>query len=386
MINQTCVNGTNQIIMKGACRGKRFPPQLQHSAQDTPQGIQFSAILDLKIGGANGDISVLDDNKLKVEASDWAVLLLVASSSFSGPFTSLSSFLRSPLLTSHPSFFLLQDSAAQGFDDSAWPLQTKSGSQSHSALCNCKSKASSYPPPPHSTSSYPPHPSATPYHTTGSYPPVASTPSYPPVAYTDSYPPVASTASYPPPPTAYPPHPSHSSPYPQHSYPASSPYPPSSYPPPHSYPPASTYPPSSYPPPTGYTPGNYFSSPNSCPLLTHCYSALLFLPPYFLLVMFFSLITTNSIFFQEYTLHRHTDEDLPLLQPRRQRNNPIPALLVIRNPIKGIVPKSKGYNSPIPNSLKPHRPAHFLMTFVTDHIFQDRQQRRKPHALRVILK
>ncbi|XP_014520586.1 pollen-specific leucine-rich repeat extensin-like protein 3 [Vigna radiata var. radiata] len=182
---------------------------------------------------------------------------------------------------------------SQGFDDSAWPLQTKSGRYSgevkvilHYAIANQKHKsgsghapsappymststppfpsysnpslASSYPPPPYSTSSYPPHPSATPYHhTTGSYPPVASTASYPPVASTDSYPPVASTASYPPPPTAYPPHPSHSSPYPQHSYPASSPYPPSSYPPPHSYPPASTYPPSSYPPPTGYTPGIY---------------------------------------------------------------------------------------------------------------------------------
>ncbi|KOM26636.1 hypothetical protein LR48_Vigan303s005800 [Vigna angularis] len=96
MINQTYVNGANQIIMKGACRGKRFSPQLQHNAQDTPQGIQFSAILDLKIGGANGVISVLDDNKLKVEASDWAVLLLVASSSFSGPFTSPADSKRDP--------------------------------------------------------------------------------------------------------------------------------------------------------------------------------------------------------------------------------------------------------------------------------------------------
>ncbi|RDX62538.1 Alpha-L-fucosidase 2, partial [Mucuna pruriens] len=83
MINQTYVNGANQIIMKGACPGKRIPP----NAEDNPQGIQFSAILDLKIGGGNGVINILDGNKLKVEASDWAVLLLVASSSFSGPFT-----------------------------------------------------------------------------------------------------------------------------------------------------------------------------------------------------------------------------------------------------------------------------------------------------------
>ncbi|XP_027914061.1 leucine-rich repeat extensin-like protein 3 isoform X3 [Vigna unguiculata] len=160
---------------------------------------------------------------------------------------------------------------SQGFDDSAWPLQTKSGRHSgevkvilHYAIANQRQKsgsghatseppyvptptppfpshsnpypASSYPPPPHSTSSYPPHPSATAYHTTGSYPQVASTPSYPP------------------PPTAYPPHPSHSSPYPQHSYSASAPYPPSSYPPPQSYPPVSAYPPSSYPPPAGIYP------------------------------------------------------------------------------------------------------------------------------------
>ncbi|KAK7366472.1 hypothetical protein VNO80_08463 [Phaseolus coccineus] len=96
MINQTYLNGTNQIIMKGSCPGKRVSPQLQHSAQDTPQGIQFSAILDLKIGGTNGVISVLDDNKLKVEASDWAVLLLVASSSFSGPFTPPSDSKKDP--------------------------------------------------------------------------------------------------------------------------------------------------------------------------------------------------------------------------------------------------------------------------------------------------
>ncbi|QCD91922.1 Glycosyl hydrolase family [Vigna unguiculata] len=96
MSNQTYVNGTNQIIMKGACRGKRLSPHLQHRAQDTPQGIQFTAILDLKIGGANGVISVLDDNKLKVEASDWAVLLLVGSSSFSGPFTPPSDSKRDP--------------------------------------------------------------------------------------------------------------------------------------------------------------------------------------------------------------------------------------------------------------------------------------------------
>lgn len=56
--------------------------------------------------------------------------------------------------------------------------------------------------------------------------------------------------------------------------------------------------------------------------------------------LFFSLITTNWIFIQGYTLHRHTDEDLLHSQPRKRHNvactslyNPIPALFVIRNPV-----------------------------------------------------
>ncbi|KAK7405829.1 hypothetical protein VNO78_07439 [Psophocarpus tetragonolobus] len=91
MINKTYVNATNQnqIIMKGACPAKR--------TQDNLQGIQFSAILDLKIGGANAVSHVLDNNKLKVEASDWAVLLLVASSSFTGPFTAPSDSKKDPI-------------------------------------------------------------------------------------------------------------------------------------------------------------------------------------------------------------------------------------------------------------------------------------------------
>ncbi|KHN30427.1 alpha-L-fucosidase 2-like [Glycine soja] len=88
IINQTYVNAPNQIIMKGSCPGKR----IQHN----PHGIQFSAILDLKIGGTDGVIHILDNNKLKVEASDWAVLLLVASSSFSGPFTAPSDSKKDP--------------------------------------------------------------------------------------------------------------------------------------------------------------------------------------------------------------------------------------------------------------------------------------------------
>ncbi|KAG7977100.1 hypothetical protein I3843_05G013200 [Carya illinoinensis] len=79
------VNGKNQITMEGSCPGKRIPPKANE--RENPKGIQFSAILDLQISDGRGAIMVLDDKRLKVEGSDWAVLLLVASSSFVGPFT-----------------------------------------------------------------------------------------------------------------------------------------------------------------------------------------------------------------------------------------------------------------------------------------------------------
>ncbi|PNX95977.1 alpha-L-fucosidase 2-like protein, partial [Trifolium pratense] len=78
------VSGLNQIIMEGSCRGKR-PPEVNSS--DKSKGIQFSAVLDIQISNEKGFIHVLDDKKLRVESSDWAILLLTASSSFDGPFT-----------------------------------------------------------------------------------------------------------------------------------------------------------------------------------------------------------------------------------------------------------------------------------------------------------
>lgn len=78
-------SGKSQIIMEGSCPGKRIPPKVYEN--DNPQGILFSAVLDLQISDGRGVINVLDDKKLKVEGSDWAVLYLVASSSFDGPFT-----------------------------------------------------------------------------------------------------------------------------------------------------------------------------------------------------------------------------------------------------------------------------------------------------------
>ncbi|KAK8263155.1 hypothetical protein V6Z12_D12G023400 [Gossypium hirsutum] len=87
-------NGESQIIMEGHCPEKRIPPQVY--ADDKPKGIQFSAVLDLKISKGNGIVHILDDSKLRVEGSDWAILFLVASSSFDGPFTKPSDSKKDP--------------------------------------------------------------------------------------------------------------------------------------------------------------------------------------------------------------------------------------------------------------------------------------------------
>lgn len=78
------VRGQNQIILEGSCPGKRRVPR---ELDDDPKGIQFCAVLNLQISNDKGTIHVLEDTKLRVEGSDWAVLLLTAVSSFDGPFT-----------------------------------------------------------------------------------------------------------------------------------------------------------------------------------------------------------------------------------------------------------------------------------------------------------
>ncbi|KAL8116262.1 alpha-L-fucosidase 2-like isoform X1 [Apium graveolens] len=92
--HESHVNGQNQIIMEGSCRGKRIAPRSFEN--DDPMGIQFSTVLDLKISDGTGKIHVLDDKKLKVEGADWAVILLSASSSFDGPFTKASESKKNP--------------------------------------------------------------------------------------------------------------------------------------------------------------------------------------------------------------------------------------------------------------------------------------------------
>ncbi|KAH9622108.1 hypothetical protein KSS87_021464, partial [Heliosperma pusillum] len=76
-------NDKNQIILEGSCPSVRNPPQ----SEDYPSGIVFSLVLDLQVGGEKGKVYQLNDRKIRVENADWAVIHLVASSSFVGPFT-----------------------------------------------------------------------------------------------------------------------------------------------------------------------------------------------------------------------------------------------------------------------------------------------------------
>lgn len=101
------VRGQNQIVMEGSCRAKRIPPKV--NSEDSPKGIQFSAVLDLQISNGRGNIRALDDKKLRVEGSDWAVLLLTASSSFSGPFTEPKDSKKDPTLESMNQMKLIQN-------------------------------------------------------------------------------------------------------------------------------------------------------------------------------------------------------------------------------------------------------------------------------------
>ncbi|XP_024960539.1 protein SRC2 homolog isoform X1 [Cynara cardunculus var. scolymus] len=154
---------------------------------------------------------------------------------------------------------------SHGYDDTAWPLQTKTGRHAgelrlimHYSSANkpANSYAPSAPPyvassspqvsmysaplPPSSTS-YPPQASGAPYPPAGAYPAPSPYPSYPP-----------NTGAYAP--SSYPPQ---TAPYPSQPYPPDSAYPPQPYPPNSAYPPqpyGSHYPAGSshqggYPPP-----------------------------------------------------------------------------------------------------------------------------------------
>ncbi|XVF01306.1 hypothetical protein REPUB_Repub04eG0076600 [Reevesia pubescens] len=140
----------------------------------------------------------------------------------------------------------LQKVLSQGYDDSPWPLQTKTGRYAGEVrvimhYANAKNPATTYAP---------------------SAPPYAAPPHQVPLY---SAPPPTTSASYPPPAAAYPtpsPYPAYPS-YPSSMYPPPAAYPPphSAYPPPHSAyppPPPSAYPPATYPPASPYYPPGPF--------------------------------------------------------------------------------------------------------------------------------
>ncbi|CAL1413197.1 unnamed protein product [Linum trigynum] len=72
MKHSSHVEGQNQIVLGGSC-------------MRNPKGIQFTAMLELQIGGT-AVISLLESRKLKVDGADRALLVLVASSSSEGAF------------------------------------------------------------------------------------------------------------------------------------------------------------------------------------------------------------------------------------------------------------------------------------------------------------
>ncbi|KAK7280301.1 hypothetical protein RJT34_25363 [Clitoria ternatea] len=120
MDHDSRVSGQNQIIMKGSCPGSRIKPKLNSS--DNPKGIQFSAVLDVQISKDKGVINVLEDKKFRVEGSDWAILLLTASSSFDGPFTRPEDSKKDPTSQSlnkmkSAKFFSYADLYARHLDD-----------------------------------------------------------------------------------------------------------------------------------------------------------------------------------------------------------------------------------------------------------------------------
>ncbi|KAL6010403.1 hypothetical protein ACLOJK_000834 [Asimina triloba] len=172
----------------------------------------------------------------------------------------------------------LQKVLAQGYDDTPWTLQSKSGRYAgevrlilHYANAKKPASAPPYTVPVVSPYSAPPSSTASLYPSVGSYPASSPYPSYPPsAAYPPSAYPSQPTNAYPPqrypsqPTTgAYPSQPTNAS-YPSQypSQPTTAAYPPQPYPP-------TSYPPQPYPPPQQvnpyYPPGSYVLS--SCRML-----------------------------------------------------------------------------------------------------------------------
>jgi hypothetical protein len=139
----------------------------------------------------------------------------------------------------------LQKVLSEGYDDSTWPLQSKTGRYAGEVrlifhYANARKPAASHAPSAPSYAAHAPHASMYPA------------------------PPPASAAHYPAPATAY------ASPSPYPSYPPNSAYPPAAYNQPNAYPPQPYPAPSAYPPsypsaPASYPPASYPPPPNASP-------------------------------------------------------------------------------------------------------------------------
>lgn len=82
--NNVTVSNVNEVVMEGICPGQR--PGLTKVNSSDVTGIKFAAVLGLQIGGNTAKVAVLNDQKLRLDNADWAVIVVAASSSFSGPF------------------------------------------------------------------------------------------------------------------------------------------------------------------------------------------------------------------------------------------------------------------------------------------------------------
>ncbi|XP_006661702.1 alpha-L-fucosidase 2-like isoform X1 [Oryza brachyantha] len=91
------ITNKNEMIMEGTCPGQR--PAFRHHKANDAIGIKFAAVVGLQIGGTSAKVTVIDNQKLRIDTADWVVLLVTAASSFDGPFVSPSESKLNPELS-----------------------------------------------------------------------------------------------------------------------------------------------------------------------------------------------------------------------------------------------------------------------------------------------
>lgn len=77
------ITNENEMIMEGICPGQR--PAMRENGGDNATGIRFTAALGLQMGGSAAKVTVLNDQKLRLDSADWVVFVVAAASSFDGP-------------------------------------------------------------------------------------------------------------------------------------------------------------------------------------------------------------------------------------------------------------------------------------------------------------